>query len=475
MTQPAFTGPDLCKLSATAIVDLLRKREVSTPELLDAVYTRIDQTDPEINAMVTRCEDRARGWQVPADDGAPGGMAGMPVGIKDLNEVEGVRTTWGTLGLKDNIPDKSDRLVQRIEARGGVVVGKTNSPEMGAGGNTFNAVFGYTRNPWDTRMNAGGSSGGAAASLAAGQTWLSHGSDLAGSLRTPAAYCGVVGLRPSPGVAGGGPGDLRFHREALQGPMARSVQDCALFLDVMTGFDPAEPLSWPAPEVPYQTAAMQGDEKVRVAYAPTLDGLTYISAEMDTALRAALAKVEAAGGMVDEACPELPRLEHAYRTLRARLWAAGPGRAPKEITQHFKATLAGNIQDGFDLTIDDVVRADLARSKIFDNVAAFLQDFDVIACPVVGLMQREVEVEYPKEIDGTPLNDYLEWLKFSYLAPTIGLPAISVPVGLNAAGLPVGIQLIGSHRSEARLLQVARAFEVACGGPLGPIDPVVRH
>ncbi|MCP5073693.1 MAG: amidase [Rhodobacteraceae bacterium] len=446
--------------------------------MVDISLARIAEVEPAVNATPTVCAERAKlaasdaNWESSENTSW---LGGLPIGIKDLNEVGGVRTTFGTKGMAEYIPENSSALVTLLENRGGIVIGKTNTPEMGAGGNTFNAVFGITRNPWDTRKNAGGSSGGAAVSLATGEVWLSHGSDLAGSLRTPAAYCGVVGFRPSPGVAGGGSEALRFHTEAVQGPMARSVQDCALFLDAMAGFNRTSPLSWPAPDVSYQQAVVQADQNVRIAYAPDLNGFATVSSEMDEHLRAALSKVEAAGGVVELDCPELPELERTYRTLRAMLWASGPGRAPAAIQSHFKHTLADNIAQGRKLMIDDVIDAQIARSVIFDNTVAFLRDFDVLACPVVGLMPGPVEEEYPREIDGEPLADYLDWLKFSFLSPTTTLPSVSVPVGLSKSGLPVGLQLIGQPRGEARLLQVARAVEHAIGGPLGPIDPVVNH
>jgi len=475
MTQTTFTGPEICARAAHEVVAMLKAGEVSRAELIDAAMTRIGQVEPAVNATVTRCADRARAAMPdPANADHPGWLAGLPIGIKDLTSVAGVRTTWGTIGFKDFVPEVSHPLVQRLETRGGVVLGKTNTPEMGAGANTYNEVFGQTRNPWNTDLNAGGSSGGAAVSLATGELWLSHGSDLAGSLRTPAAFCGVVGVRPSPGLVSPGPAGNGFHLEAVQGPMARSVRDCSLFLDAMAGFDPRWAISFPSPEEPYQQAVLRADEKVRIAFSPTLGGFAGCSAEVEAHLRRALTLVAGAGGLVEEDCPDLPGLDRAYRTQRAMLWASGTGRAPENIQRHFKATLAQNIQQGRDLTIDDVIHAQLVKSDLFDRMTGFLADFDVLACPVVGRMPGPVEQEFPQEIDGKPLTDYIDWLKFSFLSPITGLPSASVPVGLTDQGMPVGIQLIGSHRGEARLLQVARAIEVACGGPLGPIDPVTR-
>ncbi len=238
-----FTGPELCRLDAYKVVELLRKKEISSEELLNASYKRIKAVELVVNAIPTLCEERARSfekkWSKSSNYSAQesGWLGGLPIGIKDLCPVEGVRTTFVTKGYSNFIPEKSYPLVDTLEYRGGIVVGKTNTPEFGAGGNTFNDVFGITRNPWNTQRNAGGSSGGGAVSLATGEVWLSHGSDLAGSLRTPASYCGVVGLRPSPGRARGASGSLGFHTEGVQGPMARNVTDCALFLDAMSGYN----------------------------------------------------------------------------------------------------------------------------------------------------------------------------------------------------------------------------------------------
>ena len=470
-----FSGPELCSKSAVEVRDLLLRKEVSTEDLIAASMERIAQTGPAVNATVTTCRDRAEAAEIRGDAQQRGWLGGMPVGIKDLQGVAGVRTTFGNETLSDFVPTESDPIVERIEERGGVVIGKTNTPEMGAGANTFNAVFGMTRNPWDTRKNAGGSSGGAAASLAVGEAWLSQGSDLAGSLRTPAAYCGVVGLRPSPGLVPGGAGANGFGTEGVMGPMARSVTDCALFLDTMAGQMDRDPLTFHAPAESYLDAVGRADGKVRIAYSRDLNGFSVTSDAMDAVLRAALAKVEAGGAVVDEGCPDLPDMDKTYRTLRAMLWAAGPARLPEAVTSKFKRTLSENIEVGLNLTASEIYDAQIGRTKLYRNTVSFLQDFDVLAFPVVGLFAGPVEEEYPTEIDGKPLGDYLEWLKYSFLSPTTTLPSISVPVGFNDDGMPVGIQLLAGPRGEARLLQVARAFEVACGGPLGPIDPVVRH
>ena len=280
---PPFSGPELCRLQAYEVIDLLRRGEVSPAECLDAAFARIEQVEPAINAMPTTCRERAyeAAETLPRSHaGQPGFLAGLPLAIKDLTPVAGVRTTFGTKGFADFVPAASDPLVARLESRGGIVVGKTNTPEMGAGANTFNPVFGATLNPWDTHLNPGGSSGGAAASLATGEVWLSHGSDHGGSLRTPAGYCGIVGLRPSPGRAASA-GPAGFMTEGAQGPMARSVRDCALFLDSMAGHTSATPLSYPGPTSgSFEDAVIAASPNIRIGFSPDFNGMAQADAEV---------------------------------------------------------------------------------------------------------------------------------------------------------------------------------------------------
>ncbi|MEW2915115.1 amidase family protein [Leisingera sp. JC11] len=483
MTMPdsqhtPFTGPELCRLEAHEVVTLLKKGEVSSRELLDAAFERIEAVRPSINATTVTCKERAYEAVDNLDDSEndnPGWLAGLPIGIKDLTPVAGVRTTFGTKGLADLVPKESDPLVERLEARGGIVVGKTNTPEFGAGGNTFNDVFGPTRNPWDTKLNAGGSSGGAAASLAAGETWLSHGSDHGGSLRTPAAFCGIVGLRPSPGRAGGASKDAGYFIEGVQGPMARSVRDCALFLDAMAGYEPRFPISFYAPETSFQSAVLRADGKLRIAFTSDLNGMSPVDMEVEEHLRAVLRLLEKNGATVEETCPELPDLERTYHTLRGMMWATMARRLDPKIRQHFKPTLAQNTQMGEALTMADVCDANLNRSTIYNNMVDLFGTFDVLALPTVGCMPHPQSEEWVREVGGQTLNFYMDWLRFAFLSTVTGLPAISVPVGLGPRGLPVGLQLIGKPRGEAGLLAAARAVEMAVGGPLGPIDPNVTH
>jgi len=471
VTRPTtrFSGPELCAKPARDVIALLQNGDVTTSDLIDASVTRMDQVEPQVNAVVTRCIDRARATPSAADNL----LAGLPLGIKDLTPVEGVRTTFGTQGMADHVPASSDPLVARIEERGGVVLGKTNTPEIGAGANTFNAVFGATRNPWNTAMNAAGSSGGAAVSLATGELWLSHGSDFGGSLRSPANYCGIVGLRPSPGIAGGSSAQLGFTNGGVEGPMARDVLDCALFLDAMAGYDPAWPISFPAPTTPYLETARQDAGAVRIAYTSDLNGFAAVTSEIDTVLRTALESIRLPNVKIAEHCPDLPRLDEAFRALRCLSFLGSYQVTPESVTRHYKNTIKGNLADARAMTFDDYVQAERDRSNIYNTMNAFFRTHDVLACPVNGLAPLPVEIEYPTEVAGRQMRDYIDWLQFAFLATVAGLPALSLPVGFTPSGMPVGLQLIGPPRGEARLLQVAHTLEQALNLPVTLIDPIV--
>nr|WP_325251259.1 amidase family protein [Amylibacter sp.] len=473
-----FTGPEICAKSARDVVGMLKRKEVSSKELLDAAYARIDAVGPAVNATVTQCRDRAYAQAETAgnaDQSDPGWLGGLPIGIKDLNEVGGVVTTMGSVGMRDYVSPVSSPLVDMMEKRGAVITGKTNTPEFGAGGNTFNEVFGYTRNPWDTRKNAGGSSGGAAASLAVGETWLSSGSDLAGSLRTPAGYCGVCGFRPTPGRAGGGPGPAGFLNEGINGPMARDVEDVALFLDAMSGFDPRMPISLHAPEVSFQDALKQEKKNIRIAFSPDQGGFAPVEREIRDLLAGAMKTAEGAGMVVEEACPDTPALYDSYVALRGMHYGAVNNFVPDAVKAHFKRTLRENIDVGVRQSSHDIYLAQRGRTEVYHQMREFLQGFDVLAIPVVGLEPTLVEQEYPTVVDGQELTDYVDWLRFSFLATTAALPALALPAGFTKSGMPMGIQLIGPPKGDALVLQVGLALERALNLPKGPIDPNVLH
>jgi len=475
-----FTGPDLCARPAREVLRLLKAGEVSPRELLEAAWARMDAVEPAVNATIIRQDDRALRaledlpGRAARHSGERGWLAGLPVGIKDLINVAGMRATYGSPALADFVPEDSDPLIERLEARGAIIAGKTNTPEFGAGGNTFNAVFGRTLNPWHTGRNAGGSSGGAAVSLATGEVWLSHGSDLAGSLRTPAAFCGVIGFRPSPGRCGGAPADTAFAWEAVQGPMARDIRDTALFLDAMTGYDPRQPISIEEPAIGFQQALEQAPGAIRIAFSEDQNGFAPVEGEIRSVLRGAMDRIGGEGLTVESACPDLPGLYETYTTLRGLHYGAVNARLPDHVKAHFKRTLAENTAFAATLTAEQIFDAARQRTALYEIMRVFLDRYDVLAIPVTGIAPGPVEEEYPTRVDGAPLTDYIDWLRFSFLSTTTTLPSLSMPAGFTAEGLPVGLQLIGPPRGEARLLQVALAIEERLGLGCRPIDPVVR-
>nr|WP_254899137.1 amidase family protein [Thalassococcus arenae] len=459
-------------MTAREAVALLKARKVSPNELITASLARTAQVDATVNALPTLCEDRARAAAAKVDPDSL--LAGLPFGVKDLNPVAGVRTTWGTRAFADHVPTTTDPVIARIERRGGIVTGKTNTPEMGAGANTFNAVFGPTFNAWDTRLNAGGSSGGAAVSLATGQAWLSHGSDLGGSLRTPASFNGIVGLRPSPGIVGSGSAADTFNPMPVDGPMARTVADVALFLDAMAGFDPISPLSYPAPETSYLATCLADPGPVRIAFSPDLNGLGPVTSEVADVLRRGMETVQGPGIHVVEETPDIRDIDRTFRTLRALGFWTSARITPDHVTRHYKPTLQQNIAEGRALTVDEVAEALVARTKAYEVMRDFLARFDVLALPVNGIAPGPQEQEFPPEIAGVPSRDYLDWLRFAFVATLCGLPALSLPIGFTPSGMPLGIQLIGPPRGEGRLLQIARVLEERLDLRLVPIDPIVK-
>ncbi|MYA44420.1 MAG: amidase [Gemmatimonadetes bacterium] len=441
--------------------------------MLVFLCARIEAVDGAVNALPTLCRERAEAAAGRADRDSV--LAGLPVAIKDLAPVKGVRTTFGSPIFADNVPDHSDYVVERLEARGGVVYAKSNTPEFGAGANTFNPVFGVTRNPWDTRMSAAGSSGGAAVALATGTAWLAHGSDLGGSLRTPAGFNAVVGLRPSPGLVPSGPDLLTFQDLAVEGPMGRTVADVALMLDAMAGADPRDPRSFAPPVSSYVEALHDPPAGLRIAWSPDL-GVTVVDREIQAVCAEAVAGFSGLGGGVEEACPDFAGAYDCFQTLRAAFFA---GRAAPLLEAHrdkLKPDVVWNIEKGLALTADDIGRAERERTALYHRVAAFMADYDILACPVMQARPYPVERTYVEEIDGRKMASYIDWIAITFSITLTGLPVVALPCGFTEDGLPVGLQLVGRHRGEAALLAAAAQLEDLLSiASRMPIDPVVRH
>ncbi len=464
---------ELWQLTATEAVKLLKARKVSPRELIDAAEKRIAAADPAVNALPTLCLDRARKRAKAAKRTSV--LAGLPIAIKDLTDVAGVRTTYGSPIFADHVPERSDILVERLEENGALVIAKSNTPEFGAGANTFNPVFGKTRNPWDTRLSAAGSSGGSAVALATGMTWLAHGSDLGGSLRTPAGFNSVVGLRPSPGRVASGPLELPFDTLGVQGPMARNVADVALMLDAMVGLHPEDPIALPAPETSFVAALARAKAPKRIGWSPDLDICT-VDPEIKRVCAEAVAGFAALGCDVVEAAPDFAGAYECFQTLRAVRFSAAMEPLLRAKRERMKRDLIWNIEKGMKLTAEDIGRAERARAALFNRVAAFFAGHDLLACPVMQSPPYPVENIYVEEIAGKKMATYIDWITVTFAVTLTGCPAISVPCGFTRAGLPVGLQLVAPPRGEAKLLAAAKRFEDMAGvADKVPLDPRVRH
>jgi amidase len=456
---------DLISLTAAEVVDLLARRKVSTGELLDALEARIAAVDGAVGALPTLCLDRARAATPP--DGL---LKGIPVAIKDLSAVAGVRTTWGSPIYADFTPETSDHVVERIEAQGGVVYAKTNTPEFGAGAQTFNEVFPPTRNPYDTSKSAAGSSGGSAAALKSGTAWLAQGSDLGGSLRNPASFCGVVGLRPSPFRVPSGPAGDPYNPLPVDGPMARTVEDCALFLDAMAGPDPREPLSAPTPDRPFRDWARAAARPRRVAFSRDL-GISPVEPEIAAICEAAAKRFESLGAVVEEACPDFSDAPECFQTLRALGFATGHAAHYENHRDKLKPEVIWNIEKGLNLTGEQVGAALRARAAIVARARAFFQTYDLLLCPATILAPFPVEIRWPDRVAGESFGTYVDWLRIVSAITLTGHPALSLPCGFTASGLPVGLQMVGPAWGEGPLLGHAAALEAELGLDARPIDP----
>jgi len=463
---------DLCMQDAITLAGMLRSREVSAREVASAHIARIEAFDPDINAVVTRTFEAAMARAADADEAAARGhplglLHGLPMAHKDLADTAGVRTTYGSPLFATNVPQRDALVVQRMAQAGAISLGKTNVPEFGAGSHTVNPVFGATRNPYQLSRSAGGSSGGAAAALAARMVCLADGSDLGGSLRNPASFCNVVGLRPSPGRVPRWPVTDPADILGVQGPMARTVADTALLLAVQSGPDPRAALALDAPPPVLGTPAevtrvlAQDPRGLRVAWSADL-GLP-----VEPAVRAALAPARAVlaglGCQVSDAAPDLSGGDEVFRTWRALRFATAFGPLLRDHPGALGPNVTWNIERGQELTVADLSRATTLWAALAERVSAFFSDFEVLACPVSQVPPFDVDLDWVHQIDGVPQESYLDWMRSAYLISVTGLPAISVPAGFTPAGLPVGLQLVGRRRADWPLLAVAAAFEKATG------------
>ena len=458
---------DLTFTPATRLAALYRAGKVSPLEVLRAVLDRIDGVNPRVNAIVTLAREsalvEARRAAARLRRRAPlPPLFGIPVGIKDVTPTRGLRTTHGSKLFEDHVPDADALVVERLRAAGAIVIGKTNTPEFAFGPNTVNTVFGATRNPWDLGRTAGGSSGGSAAGLATGMFPLAEGTDLGGSLRGPASFCGVVGFRTTPGLIPRVPSVLAWDTYSVEGPMARTVADVALLLSVMAGADDRAPLSYPVEGREFVKAVKTPSVKGwRVAWAPDLGGMVEIDDEVREVCAAAVRVFGSLGARVETACPDLRDVPETVRLTRALLMVARHADKLPEWRAVLQEGLVENTEQGLALSAREIAGGELLRTRQWQRVREFLAGRDVLITPTAAVPAFPIEHPHVMEVNGRPVGKGMARSLLTYAFSVLGLPAISIPCGFTKSGLPVGLQIVGKRRGEAAVLRAAAAFEAA--------------
>ncbi len=450
--------------SVRELSGLLTSRKLSSRELLDATLTQVDRFNPSLNAIVTLDHDGAYANADAIDarraNGQPTSpLAGLPIAMKDLEPVKGMRTTMGSPILKDWVPDYDSIMVERFRSHGLTLLGKTNTPEFGLGSQTFNAVFGATKNPWDLAKTCGGSSGGAAVAVASGMLPFADGSDMGGSLRNPANFCGVVGLRPSPGRVPTYPSINLWGTLGVLGPIARTAEDAAWLLSIQAGDDPRTAIGRCGDPTVFREPLDRDFKGTRIAWSPTLGGLPVEKGVRD-ALQQSLKRFQAIGAIVEEAEPDLEIADNAFQVQRALHLINSLGGHYKNHKALLKDTAVWNIEQGLKLTGAQIAEAQAQQSKCFERMQRFLTKYDYFICPVNQVLPFDITTPYPMEIDGTPLKTYLDWMKSACRITMTSHPAASAPVAFAANGMPVGMQIVGHFGCELEVLQLVHAVQL---------------
>jgi amidase len=457
----------VCWMSAVEMARLIRAKKLSSREALAEHLKQIERVNPKVNAIVTLVPDQAVKAAAKADEmqarGAKlGPLHGLPAAHKDLRETRGIRTTFGSPLYRDYVPTENDLVVDRLQSAGAITLGKTNTPEFGAGSQTFNPVFGATRNPWDLSKTCGGSSGGAAVALACGLVPVADGSDMGGSLRNPAAFCNVVGFRPTVGRVPDPKAAFGWSTLSTSGCLGRSVEDLAFVLSTIAGPDPRAPLAISEPGSAFARPLTRNFKGVRVAWFKDLGGVPF-DARVRAIVDAHRATFESLGCIVEQAEPDFSPAETSFRVLRAWNSAHVYGVRLREHPDAFKDTLKGEIEEGLRLTGTEIAHAEVARGQLWRRFQAFLQKCEYFVLPTTQLPPFDVETPYPAEIAGVKMTNYIDWMKSCWYISATGNPAASVPGGLTPEGLPVGLQIVGRNKEDFAVLQLAHAFEQATG------------
>ena len=457
---------DLCYLSALELRDHFVRRTLSPVEVTAVLLDRIAGVNPALNAFVTVTVEgalaQARKAEALYAAGNAPPLAGIPFSLKDLTPTKGIRTARGSLLYENWIPNFDVPLTERLYKAGAVLLGKTNTPEFGAGSQTFNQVFGETRNPYDLSKTCGGSSGGAAVSVACRMLPFADGSDLGGSLRNPTNFCNVVGFRPSVGRVPSWPSESGWNSFAVDGPIARTVEDTALMLSVLAGPDLRSPISLPENGAVFRNSLERNLKGIRIAWSSDLGGLP-VDSRVTKTLEAQRAVFEDLGCIVEEGFPDFSDADEIFKTFRAWFYEMNLSSLLPEHRDKLKETVVWNIEAGMKLSGPELGRAEVKRTALFHRVREFMQNYDFLALPVSQVPPFPIEQEFVSEINGVQMETYLDWMRSCYFISVTGQPAISVPCGFTEDGLPVGLQLVGKPQDDLGVLQLAYAFEKASG------------
>jgi len=462
-----MTDTALCFLTAVELAQKIRSGELSAVETMEAHLAQIEKVNPQVNAIVTLLPEMAMEAARKADEKMARGeevgpLHGLPVAHKDLVQTKGIRTTFGSLVYENFVPDEDALLVERLREAGAILLGKTNTPEFGAGSQTFNKVFGVTKNPYDLTKTCGGSSGGAAVSVACRMLPFADGSDLGGSLRNPTNFCNVVGLRPSVGRVPSWPSESGWNSFAVDGPIARTVEDTALMLSVLAGPDLRSPISLPENGAVFRNSLERNLKGIRIAWSSDLGGLP-VDSRVTKTLEAQRAVFEDLGCIVEEGFPDFSDADEIFKTFRAWFYEMNLSSLLPEHRDKLKETVVWNIEAGMKLSGPELGRAEVKRTALFHRVREFMQNYDFLALPVSQVPPFPIEQEFVSEINGVQMETYLDWMRSCYFISVTGQPAISVPCGFTEDGLPVGLQLVGKPQDDLGVLQLAYAFEKASG------------
>ena len=454
----------LTRKSARELASLIRSRAISPVEVLDAHLTVIERLNPKLNAIVTLAADQARVAARAAEDAVMQGatlgpLHGLPIGIKDVTVTAGIRTTFGSPLFKDNVPSEDAEVVRRLKTAGAIVLAKTNTPEFATGANTVNELFGATRNPWNPELSPAGSSGGSAVAVATGMLPIAQGTDFGCSIRIPAAFCGIVGIRPTPGLTPNHPMPMAWDPGQVHGPLARTAEDAAMMLDSMVGFSRLSPISVAPPWPSALTAVDQAfDAKgLRIAYASDIAGIG-VDAEIDTICQRAAESLRSAGAAVEQVAFDVSDGRDPYQTWRGA-WMVGQQFARMSLLEQFGDNLKSNIKAGLNVTALDLAKAEQTRQRVFHRFRELFDSYDLLITPAAPVRPYPVAMNFPHVINGRAFENYVDWISPAFLVTLVSLPAGSVPAGMTSDGLPVGLQIVATRFEEPKILSIVKIIQ----------------